>query len=107
MTTRNPDPSQPEGADVMEPGPEPGTPGAQSLLDAGSVSDDGPAGVPEGMIEAAKRGDALDTPPGDSTGVGGTDDALSPADAGLPQARSEGRGEGAGHRQGGMTNTFK
>ena len=103
MTTRNPDPSQPQGADVMEPGPEPGTPGAQSLLDAGSIDDEGPAGVPEGMIQAAERGDALDGNPGDATGVGGMDDALSPSDAGLPQGESEGRGEGAGHRHGGMT----
>ena len=105
MTSRNPDPSQPEGTDVMEPGPEVGAPGAESLLDAGSVSDDGPGGVPEGMVEAAKRGDALDAAPGDATGVGGTDDALSPSDTGLPQSRSEGRGESAGHRQGGFTNS--
>ena len=102
MTTRNPEPGQPEGTDVMEPGPAPGTTGAQSLLDAGSVSDDGPGGVPEGMIEAAQRGDALDSP-ADATGVGGMDDTLSPSDRSLPQEHSAGRGEGAGHQQGGFT----
>ena len=104
MSTRNPEPGQPEGSDVMEPGPAPGTSGSQSLLDAGSVSDDGPGGVPEGMIQAARRGDALDGP-ADATGVGASDDALSPSDGGLPQEHSAGRGEGAGHQQGGFTNS--
>ena len=105
MSTRNPAPGQPEGSDVMEPGPQVGTDQSDSLL-GGSIDDDeGPAGVPQGLIDAAKRGDALDAEPGNATGLGGMDDALSPSDASLPQSESAGRGEGAGHRHGGASST--
>ena len=47
MTTRNPDPDQPAGSDVMEPGPQPGTPGARKADRSGDDRADSGNGISE------------------------------------------------------------
>ncbi len=101
MTTPNPSPDDPQGTSAMEPAPGTAPDGTRQLLDAGALEDSGTA--KEDLAEVAASGDQRLREAEQRTDVASEDDALSPSSASAPQTTSPGRGEGAGHAQGGTT----